>query len=321
MIQSQYHNLKKGVLFFLLSYLFIAMTYTFSCLAGSTTSVSQMVFFRNLVGICLPLPWMLKNRAHSFKVSRLGILILRSSLGMAGIVCVFLAVKKVSLVDVTLLSNTAPLFVPLLTWLFLRKPIDHRGWPAIVLGFVGVMLILLPTKGILNLHALYALGNGITTAATFLVVRLATKTEKMQTLLFYYYLIGFLLFLPMSLASFEVPDPKSFIYLVLVGVFAYYGSSFSFYGLQYAKTAQLAPFSYSGVVYAGIIQWLLWGTLPNWINLVGVALTCAAGIYILVSNKPSEISAPIRPEEGNDDSLIEVQEGIKSSESSYTEIT
>ena len=162
------------------------------------------------------------------------------------------------------------------------------------MGFLGVLLILLPTKGIFNLYALYALGNGLTTAATFLVVRMATKTEKMQTLLFYYYLTGFLLFLPMSLASFELPDPKSFIYLVMIGVFAYYGSAFSFYGLRYAKTAQLAPFSYSGVVYAGIIQWLLWGHLPNWINLVGVALTCAAGIYILISNKPSEDTAADR---------------------------
>lgn len=285
--EHHYHNLKKAIALFLVAYFFIALTYTFSTLASSTTSTSEMVFFRNFVGVILTLPWMIKNRSESFKVSRPWILILRSVLGIVGIVCVFEAVKHVSLVDVTLLSNTAPLFVPFLSWFFLKKPIDHKGWPALALGFIGIALILVPSKGIINVHALYALGNGLTTAATFLVVRLAAKTEKMQTLLFYYYLIGLILFLPINFFYFSVPNVHALIYLVLIGVCAYYGSAFSFYALQYGNTAQLAPFSYSGVIYAGVIQWGLWGQFPRWINLIGVALTCIAGIYILLLNKPS----------------------------------
>jgi drug/metabolite transporter (DMT)-like permease len=208
-------------------------------------------------------------------------------MGVVGIVCVFLAVQKVSLINVTLLSNTAPLFVPLLGWLFLKKPIDHRGWPAIALGFLGVMLILNPTKDLFDPWALYALGNGLTTAATFLVVRMATKTEQMHTLLFYYYLIGFLLFLPVNIFTFTMPDLITFLELVLMGAFAYWGSALSFHALKYGKAAQLAPFSYIGVVYTGIIQWILWGQVPSLINTIGICLTCAAGVYILLVSKPS----------------------------------
>lgn len=285
-LEHRYHNLKKAIPLFLLAYFFIALTYTFSTLASSMTTTSEMVFFRNFVGILLTLPWMIKNRSVSFKVSKPWILILRSVLGIVGIVCVFVAVKHVSLVDVTLLSNTAPLFVPFLSWFFLKKPIDYKGWPALALGFVGIALILVPTKGLIDIHALYALGNGLTTAATFLVVRLAAKTEKMQTLLFYYYLIGLILFLPINIFYFSVPSGEALIYLVLIGVCAYWGSALSFYALQYGNTAQLAPFSYSGVIYAGVIQWVLWSQFPRWINLIGIALTCIAGVYILLLNKP-----------------------------------
>ncbi len=288
LLHLQYHNLKKGILLFLIAYLCIALAYMFSRLAGETTSVSEMVFFRNLVGVCFTLPWVIKHRPDSFKITRPWLLVLRSLMGMTGIVLVFLAVEKVSLVNFTLLSNTAPLFVPFLALIFLKKPIDHRGWAPLILGFIGIALILSPTKGIFNAYSLYAIGNGITTAATFLVVRMATKTEKMHTLLFYYYLIGFLLFLPINIFTMHMPDLTTLFYLVLIGVFAYYGSALSFYALQYAKTAQLAPFSYSGVIWAGIIQWIVWGMLPGWLDLVGIVLTCAAGIYILLVSKPPE---------------------------------
>jgi drug/metabolite transporter (DMT)-like permease len=282
-----FQNFKKAVSYFLIAYFFITLTYTFSTLASSTASTSSMVFFRNLIGLLFTLPWMIKHRSSGFKVAKPGVLVLRSSLGILGIFFVFLAVRHVSLVDVTLLSNTAPLFVPFLGWFFLKQPIDHKGWPALILGFIGIALILVPTKGIFNVHALYALANGITTAATFLVVRLAAKTEKMQTLLFYYYLIGLVLFLPFNIIFFQVPDLLTLFYLILVGATAYYGSAFSFYALQYGKTADLAPFSYSGVIYAGILEWIIWGQVPQWINLIGVVLTCSAGIYILHLNRPS----------------------------------
>ena len=117
---------------------------------------------------------------------------------------------------------------------------------------------------------------------------MASKSEKMQTLLFYYYLIGLVLFLPVNLLSFHMPDMTTLFYLVMLGACAYYGSALTFYALQYGKAAQLAPFSYSGVIYAGIIQWILWGLVPSWINLIGVLLTCSAGVYILLINKPPE---------------------------------
>ncbi|MES2121806.1 MAG: DMT family transporter [Chlamydiota bacterium] len=281
-----YRQLKKGIVLFLLAYLFIAITYTFSQVASRTASVSEMVFFRNLVGLLLALPWMLKNSPDSFKVARIGILTMRSALGMLGIVCVFIAVRKVTLVNVTLLSNTAPLFVPFIGWIFLKKPIDHKGWLPLILGFIGIALILSPSKGVFDPYAFYALGNGLTTAATFLVVRMATKTEKMHTMLFYYYLIGFLLFLPINLFTMTMPSWTSLFELVMIGVFAYCGSALSFSALQYAKASQLAPFSYSGVVFAAFIQWLLWGELPTVIHLLGLLITCAAGIYILLISKP-----------------------------------
>lgn len=281
-----YDRFKKGIALFLVSYLFIALTYTFSRLASASASVSEMVFFRNLVGVLLAFPWMIKHYPESFKVARLGLVCFRSMLGMTGIVCVFFAVKRVSLVDVTLLSNTAPLFVPLIGKFFLKKPIEHGWWPPIIIGFVGVGLILLPTKGIFDPFALFALGNGLTTAATLLVVRMATKTEKMHTLLFYYYLIGFIAFLPINYYTMTMPDWLTIIELIAVGLFAYYGSAISFRALQYAKAAQLAPFSYSGVVFAMLIQWFVWGTVPSGTNLVGIFLTCLAGIYILIKSKP-----------------------------------
>lgn len=282
-----YAQFKKGVILFLLAYLFIAITYTFSQLASRSTSVSEMVFFRNSVGVVLALPWMVKHYPGSFKVTRIGLLTMRSLLGMTGIVFVFLAVKKVSLVNVTLLSNTAPLLVPFVGWIFLKKPIEHRAWPALLLGFIGVILILLPTNGTFDPYDFFALGNGLTTAATFLVVRMATKSENVHTVLFYYYLIGFIIFLPINIVTMTLPSFEVIIELIMIGVFAYYGSALSFQALQYASAARLAPFSYAGVVFAALIQWMLWGEVLQGINLLGVLLTCIAGTYILWLSKPS----------------------------------
>ena len=275
-------SLKKGVWLYLLAYLFFTCGFALIKHTESHASVLLIVFFRNLVGFLFTIPWMIQHGKPSLKVTRPWLVLFRSSIGLASMLLIFLSLEKVDLVDTSVLMNTAPLFMPFVIWLWLRKRIEHRLWIPIIIGFIGVLFILQPTSEIFNVASFYGLGAGVLSAVIALAVRISSKSEEMHTLLFYYFLIGFLLFLPFNLMNWENPASFTvFLELVAIGLFSACGQWAQFKALSCAKASHLAPFSYSGILYAGILQWLFWGDIPNVLAWIGIILTCGAGLLVL----------------------------------------
>ncbi len=295
-------NLKKGVGLYLLAYLFFTCGFAIIKHTETHSSVASIVFFRNLVGVLFTIPWMLKHGKASLKVARPGLVLFRSAIGLLSMLLVFLSLQKVDLIDTSVLMNTAPLFLPFIIWVWLKKKIDHKLWIPILLGFIGILFILKPTSEIFGSGSMYGLGAGFLMAFTTLAVRMSTKSEEMHTLLFYYFLIGFILFLPFNILDWQSPVSfMAFLELAAIGLFSACGQWAQFKGLSYAKASHLTPFSYSGILYAGLLQWIFWKEVPDLWAWIGIVLTCGAGLLILYFTslqqpKPPAQNAPSSPE-------------------------
>ncbi|MDN3506581.1 MAG: DMT family transporter [Simkaniaceae bacterium] len=283
-------DLRKGITLVLIAWLLFSTMYMLSKLIGGQTTVPTMLFFRNVMGLVIVLPYIVKKRLKAFEIKNWRIVLTRSLLGLINLVLIFLAVKRISLVNTTLLNNSAPFFVPFVLWFWLKVPINHKMWPAILAGFIGIALILKPDQKIFNLGAAYALLSGIFLAVNLVMMRLTSKSENLYSFLLYFFLIGGIITLPFALSDWKIEGFSTLIALLSIGFCSCLGQVFLYYGMKWGKAHQLAPLTYSTVIFSGIYEWLLWGRIPDPIAYVGMALIIAAGIWIvLISPSTKEL--------------------------------
>lgn len=247
-----------------------------------------MIFFRNLVGFVLILPWVVAKFPKSIEVKNFKIVLIRSLSGLLNLFFIFLAVQKISLVNTTLLNNTAPFFVPFILWFWLKKPIEHKLWPAVIVGFMGIALILDFDRRIFSIGAIYALLSGICLAITTISLRMTSKVIPLLTYIFYFYFIGLLATLPIIGFDWKIIGYTTLLALISIGLFSMIGQVCFYIAMKHSKAQYMAPFSYSAVIFSGLFDWLIWGTVPAPFSYLGIILIMAAGIWIIYFSKPPE---------------------------------
>lgn len=286
----QRHDLKKAIPLVLLSWLCFSTLYMISKLIETKTTVPTMLFFRNVFGLIAITPIIIKKWPKIFEVKNLKVVLIRSFMGLLNLFFIFLAVQKISLVNTTLLNNSAPFFVPFIIWFWLKVPVNHKLWPAVITGFIGIALILKPDEKIFNVGAMYALASGLCLALTLVTMRMTTKSERLPNFLLYFFSIGAIITLPFAIFNWRIDNFVTLIALISIGLFSFTGQIFIYHGMRYGKANQLAPFTYSAVIFSGIYEWLIWGRQPDWIAFIGMFLIIASGVWIVyISPPPKDI--------------------------------
>jgi len=273
-------NLPKGIILVLIAWLCFSTLWALSKVMETQTTVPTMIFFRSVVGIILVLPWVIKRWPKSLKINNKRVVFIRSIVGLVNLVFILLAVQQISIVNTTLLNNSAPFFVPFLLVIFFKTPIQHKLWPAIALGFIGVFLVLHPDERIFNWGAIYGLLSGICLATMIVTMRITTHSETLVSFLLYFFLIGLVAVAPFAILNWKVESMMTLVGLLSMGLLSLIGQIFLFHGLKFGKAHELAPFSYSTVIFAGLFDWFLWGNIPEAIAYLGMALIIAGGLWI-----------------------------------------
>ena len=158
----------------------------------------EIAFFRNLFGLAVLVPLVLRNGVEPLKTRNIGLLSLRGILNGASLLLFFLAVTLVPVADIAAYSFTTPLFVTILAVLFLSERMGPRRWTGLFVGFLGAMVILRPGAGAVSVGALYALGSAAFWALTVVTIKVLSRTEASVTITFY----GVLILLPIILLFF-----------------------------------------------------------------------------------------------------------------------
>ena len=291
MIPTQHNphfHLKWGIFFILLAWLAFTVMATLARVASVTIPLPTVIFFQNFISLLMVIPWIWKHGISSLRTQRFGLILVRSLGGLISFSLLFLAVQRTSLVDAVLLNNAAPLIVPFIVWIFLKIPINHKLWPGLIAGFLGIIFILDPGKEILNTGALYALGAAVSLSIVMVSIRLLSYTERHHTVLFYYFLIASAACLPLSLLYWKNLNGEQWLELFVIGILSFFGQWAFMRGFHHAKPSQLGPFCYSAVIYSGLIEWVIWDKVPNLFAWIGIALVCFGGIWAIRASPPTQ---------------------------------
>lgn len=282
-------SLQYGVLLNLSGWIFLTLLIALSRTLGDETNIPMVLFFQNLVGLVLICPWILLKGKSALTLQKWKWLSIRTMAGYLNLAFIFLAIQKISLVNTMLLNNTAAFFIPLIIWIWRKILLSYKLWVGIILGFVGIGFILKPDIGILNIGFLYGLLSAFCFAFSMIGQRRLIKTENTHTVLLYYFLAGTLLSLPFALIYWKLPNGEIAFRLIIIGLL-FFISQFAFLSsFRFGKPSVLSAFNYSSVVFAAILEWLIWKQFPDFLSILGIILVCLGGILAMRYGIPKEL--------------------------------
>jgi drug/metabolite transporter (DMT)-like permease len=251
--------------------------------AASGVSTATISFFQSFISLVLFLPWTLRHGIADLKTTQLPLHVARALAGLLSQVLYFWAVKEMTLIDAVLLVNAAPLFIPLVAFLWNRTPITPAVGISLLVGFIGVVLIIKPGADLLtNPSAIVALSAALFSAIALVSVNKLSGHNPPDTILFYYFFIASLATLPFAIANWSTPTTHEWWLLLGVGVFMAVAQLLIILAYQHATASQIAPFNYSVVIFSGLIGWIVWNNTLDWVSGVGILLVCVGGILSIL---------------------------------------
>lgn len=240
----------------------------------------NILFFRNLFGLLALSPIILKLGIKTLKTENLKWHFLRSLSGVSAMYCFFYALSELPLADAMLLKISAPLFIPIIAFVWLSEHISLRAIMAIMLGFLGVILVLKPT-GTIHIASIAGLMGGALAALAKVTIRRMSTSEPTSRIVFYFGLISLTVSVIPMFWFWQNPDNKEWLLLIVLGICGTMGQLFLTKAYLLAPASRIAPFTYSSILFAAIIGWLFWGELVTLITISGALLIIVAGIMIL----------------------------------------
>ncbi len=244
--------------------------------------VMQIVFFRSLFAFVPITLLIIRNGGiATLRTNRLGGHARRSLCGVVSLAGFIYAFGHMPLADVVGIGFSAPLFITALSVPLLGERVGVRRWSAVLVGFVGVLIMVRPGSGVFDPAAAVALGATVLYALAMIFIRSLGRSESTGAIAFYYTLLCSVIgaaFLPFQWIT---PEPLDAVLLVVIGLIGGCGQLLITSAFRNAPAAVIAPFDYVSMLYVSLIGYAVWGDVPDHALLIGAVIVIASGLYIL----------------------------------------
>lgn len=258
-------------------------------LVGERIPFPEIMFFRSVLAlpVVLLIVWRMGQGFH-IATQRFPQHVLRAMTGTLAMGCSFFALTVLPLAEQTALTFTTPLFVTLLAIPFLGEKVGIHRFGAVVLGFLGIMVIALG-KGAFQssvetwvvIGMVVAVLHGVFSAMTTLLVRSLSSTERSTTIVIWQSLL-MTSFTGLTLPFLWVtPTWPEFWLLIAVGVVGGVAQVMLTEAFASAQVSSLGAYSYTGILWAVLLGWIFFGDAPGAATFIGAGLIVLASLYIL----------------------------------------
>ena len=271
----------KAITFSLLGWMMLPVMDGFAKYLSADLPVLQITWARYFFTVAFTLPVMFffynKQLVWSDKPK---LQILRGLILLCANICFFYAISIIPLAKALTLAFVAPLIVTAFSPMLLGEKVGVRRWTAVIIGFVGSLVVIRPGFLEFNLASLAALGTGVMYGFYLIITRkLSTSDNPLLTLLLTG-LVGLLAVSGIMPFIWVNPSISQWSMMVCIGIFACIGHLFLILSLKYADASKLAPLGYTEIIPNIIIGYYFFNNFPdNW-TFLGLAIIVSSGIYI-----------------------------------------
>lgn len=287
-------NQAKGIAFKVISAALFAVMQALIRYLGARYPVGQVVFYRSVFAI-IPVVLVYAWRGELAAVVRterpLG-QAGRGVLSIAGMFFNFGAVARLPLVESNAIAFSSPLFTVALAALILGERVRVYRWSAVIIGFVGVLVVLSPHLSGEELTAavagatsfigvVYAICGSVTNAGTAIQTRRLTQSESTSSIVFYFSLSCALAGLATLPFGWIMPTVGETVVLISIGILGGTGHIFLTESYRYASASLVAPFDYTAMIWALVLGYTMFGETPTVEIIGGSVIIAAAGLFVI----------------------------------------
>jgi len=240
----------------------------------------QLAFFRNLFGLVLIVPLLFKSGFMTLRTTRFKYHFSRAVTGLTAMFLLFTAVSLMPLAEATAMTFTAPLFATAGAALFLKENVRIRRWSATIIGFIGALIMLRPGVAAISAPALIALSSAAFIAASMLLVKSLSRTERPETMVFYMTTIMAVLSFPPALFVWRPIPGDAWIWLVALGIVATLGQLFMARAFAYGDASEVLPFDFSRLIFAALVGFVIFDETPDLWTWIGAGIIFSSTLYI-----------------------------------------
>lgn len=248
----------------------------------SAYPAGELLFLRNvfMLAMIVAFAWYrgwlgrLKPRNLRGQMARAAMLIASAYLFVIGL-------KYLPLADAVAITFTGPLFITALAAPMLGETVGWRRWAAVAVGFLGMVVMLRPTAGVVQWVALWALGASLAGALRDLLTRRLSATETSLSILTVSAVAVLLAGLASAPFGWPVPTWRDLALLALAGAILFAAHFLLIETFRLAEAAVVAPFKYANILFGTLFGYLLFGQLPDEWTVAGATVIAGSGLYIL----------------------------------------
>lgn len=282
-------NLRSIVAMLLACAMFACMDASMKALAGHYPPL-QVTALRGLTSlplVCLYIFWRREFSAVAGRRLRWRLHLLRGLIGVLMLTLFTTALRTLGLAEVYTLSFVAPLLITILAVPILGERVRPRHWVAIAVGFVGVVVALRPNQGaFLSTGALAALAGAVGYAVFSVLGRLISRTEPSSSLVLWTTVCMAVFGGALALPQWTPVRAEHVPILAGLAVSGFLGQLAISEAFRHGQAAAVAPFEYSALAWAVLIDWAVWHAVPDRWTLAGAAIIVASGVYLVRRESP-----------------------------------
>lgn len=277
------YGTRRGVVSMILGMAAFVCNDTLTKMASATLPTGQLIAMRNVVAgvLILLLIFVLRQAAHLPRVTN-RVVLTRSAIDVVATILYLVALFHIPIGNVTAINMATPLAMTATAALFLQVPVGWRRWGAVILGFIGVLLIVQPSGQGFNAYSLIAVASVVFIVARDLTTR--RIDQSIPSLVIALANAVLVLVGALTLSLFEgwiAITWRECLLLGGAGLLLVGGYLLIVDAFRHGDLATVGPFRYTGLIWALLSGFLVWGDIPNLLAFGGIVIVVASGLYVL----------------------------------------
>ena len=273
-------NNKLAIFLIIISVFFGTLMLSFLKIAQEDVNVYVAGFFRFFLGLVIILPYIIKNKDAVLKTTHLKKHILRAILGLPAMLLYFSALVLLPIEKLTAISFVVPLIVTILAVFFLGEKIYIYRTLALILGFSGMLVIIRPGFVEISIGVYMVLFSALLWSINIIITKKISKDDSAITILAYQSIFMSLLSFFIVLFFWEMPNLKTFIYLILAAMCGTVLHLALNHAFKLVDVSMTQPYSFLNLVFASIIGYFVFDEIPDLFTWIG-ALIIFTGVLII----------------------------------------
>jgi len=275
-----------GILCIIGGIFFLTLSDSLAKWLGAHYSPIQLLFMRGALALpVVTIAVLMHGGRRALRTKHFDVHLLRGAINVGTACCFYFSLTLLPLAEATAIAFSAPLFVTALSVAVLGERVSAKAWIAVLAGFLGVLIVVRPGMSGFQPAAILPLITAMGYAVMMVSARRIGRDESMLTTMFYIALCQVLV----SAAAQpwfwrDIAWGEHGLGIAGIATFSTLGLGFITQAFRIAPASVVAPFDYTGLIWATLIGWLVWRELPDAWALLGGVLIAASGIYIALGH-------------------------------------